>query len=91
MSEIGVRINAHLNRFEADPVINALHEVRGSRLSPYWHVGAAQSGRFVYVTYVSYQGQTHLTKEQAEKYLAWLDAGNVGRHYEALRAISTTN
>ena len=85
MKEIASRINAHLKRFEADPKINAAKSCGGSasRLHPYWHAGSCAYGRFVYVTYVSYQGQSNLTKTQAENYLAWLDAGNVGTHYGA--------
>ena len=38
------------------------------------------------MTYVSYQGEASLKKAEAEAYLAWLDAGNVGRHYEQQRS-----
>ena len=34
---------------------------------------------------VNYQGGNHLSIEDAAKYLAWLDSGNIGRHFEALR------
>lgn len=39
----------------------------------------------VVITYISYQGETPITIEEAERYLEWLGAGNVGRHFEALR------
>jgi hypothetical protein len=31
--------------------------------------------------YISHQGECFLKRAEAEKYLAWLDAGNVGKHY----------
>jgi hypothetical protein len=81
MAELARSISIHLQRFEADPVINKPRE----RLHPYWHAGAGASGRYVYVTYIGYQGACPLTRDEAEKYIAWLDAGNVGRHFGALR------
>lgn len=86
MTELAARINVHLKRFEADPVINAPYTYETMKLRHYWHAGAGVSGRRVHVTYISYQGSRGLTRAQAEQYLAWLDAGNVGRHYEAERA-----
>jgi hypothetical protein len=83
-ADIAARILSHLKRFESDPVIN----VRQRNLLPYWNSSASESGRYVYVQYIGYQGQSHLTKAQALVYLAWLDAGNVGRHYQALEAKS---
>lgn len=84
MKEIASRIRAHLKRFEADPKINAAKPYgrAGNKFHPYWNVGSRAAGRFVYVTYVSYQGTSHLTRDDAENYLAWLDAGNIGTHYE---------
>jgi hypothetical protein len=52
----------------------------------YWRSAAWSSGKYVYVCYVGFQGTAHLTKEQALKYLAWLQAGGVGKHYTALEA-----
>lgn len=80
-AEIGKRIDVHLKRFEADTVINQRDY---GRLKPYYMAGAAGDRHRVFVRYVSYQGVTHLSVEDAERYLAWLDAGNVGRHYAAL-------
>lgn len=82
--EIGERINAHLQRFEADPKINVDRSSGMRGLHPYWHAGAAGRRAHVYITYVRYQGTRALKKADALKYLAWLDAGNVGRHYKAL-------
>lgn len=84
LSEIAYKITGHLHRFQADPKINVSRSHRGhSGTVPYWNAGAHAAGRYVAVTYVSYQGTSHLTKSEAERYLAWLEAGNVGTHYVA--------
>jgi hypothetical protein len=90
LQEIAERISAHLARFEADKNINAprAHENnRGqvSRLPPYYHASAYASGRYVGIRYVSYQGVTHVSKDDAARYLRMLDDGYVGTHFEALR------
>lgn len=85
MKEIGARIDAHLKRFEADPKINVDRSPTKTGLHDYYNAGAGGHGRFVYVQYVAYQGNSTLSKADALKYLAWLDAGNVGRHFGALR------
>lgn len=82
LTEITSRINRHLKRFESNPTINVSREHGGKR---YYYAGAYRAGRYVGVRYVSYQGSDNLTREQAEKYLEKLDAGFVGRHFEALR------
>lgn len=51
----------------------------------FYNASAIGEGPFVEITYISYQGASKLVIEEAEKYLAWLDAGNIGRHYEALK------
>ncbi len=84
LQELATRITAHLKRFESDARINAPRPAfAGTR--PYYNAHASAAGSRVSVVYVLYQGGTTLTKSQAEAYLAWLDAGNVGRHQEALR------
>ena len=91
MKELAAGIDAHLKRFEADPVINAKVERGGSKLRPYYGTGAGYwGGRYLQVQYISYQKPSTLSKAEAEAYLAWLDAGNVGRHYEALAALTPT-
>lgn len=82
MKELAARIDAHLKRFEADPEIN---KPRRDGTHPYYQCGAWSAGRWLNVLYVDYQGTTSLTRTQAEQYLAWLDAGNVGRHWDAER------
>ncbi len=93
VKDIAARINAHLQRFEADPEVNRYQcptpeQTEGSALRPYYHARAWALGGYVRVTYISYQGSSSLTKANAGKYLAWLDAGHEGRHYEALRALA---
>lgn len=83
LAEIAARIDAHLKRFEADPKIN---EPNAFGREPYYRAGSWASGRFVCVKYIAYQGTSHLSRSEALAYLAWLDAGNVGAHYKALRA-----
>ena len=85
--EIAARIDAHLKRFEADPEINAIDPRYGT--SPFWRAFAqvkqGTRGAGVRIKYVGYQIERTICKADAERYLAWLDAGNVGKHWEALR------
>jgi hypothetical protein len=83
LAAIAARIYAHLQRFERDPKINVTHPEYRTR--PYYMANAGVSGAYVFVRYVSYQGTSNLRRDEALRYLAWLDAGNVGRHYEAFR------
>lgn len=79
LAEIAQRIGAHLARMEyAQPN-------RGGTKSRYWKSGARVTGAYVTVWYISYQWHATLTKANAWRYLQWLDAGNEGQHYEALR------
>ncbi len=80
LTDIAARISAHLTRFERDPKINPLDKQYGTY--QYRSAGAYRAGRYVNVRYVSYQGDTTLTREVAMRYLAWLDAGNVGSHFK---------
>ena len=82
-AEIAARIDTHLKHFEADKRINKTDPKRGS--SRFYHAHAWSSGRWVGITYISYQGASNLTKGDAERYLRWLNSGNIGRHYEALK------
>lgn len=88
-TEIAERIKAHLKAAEADEGWNWYErETRdGSleRTSRFYNARCWRGGRWILVVYVSYQGRTPLTREEAERYLAWLDAGNRGRHFEAFR------
>jgi hypothetical protein len=85
LGEIAERIDAHLKRFERDKEVNAPVKHNAMSLRPFFNASAFAAGRYVCVKYISYQATQSLSKSDAGKYLAWLDAGNVGRHYEALR------
>lgn len=91
LRELAERITTHLRRFEANPEINKGHrydkklnawveDPRGTH--DYYLSNAHSTGRRISVVYISYQGGSKLTREQAEAYLAWLDKGNVGKHFE---------
>lgn len=85
LTEIAKRIDTHLKRFEADPKINSYPA--GSYqaehgLRRFYNAGAVRRSNRISVWSISYQGASSLTKAEAAAYLAWLDAGNVGLHYE---------
>ncbi len=82
LTEIADRITAHLKRFERDPVINKLNKWDAK---PYYNAHAWRGGAYVRIRYVSYRGTTSLRRAEAIAYLEWLDAGNVGRHFEFQR------
>ena len=86
LTEVASRINAHLKRFEGDPAINRYADARREqdKLRPYYFAHANRAGGRVSIQYVAYQGGSCISKADAEKYLTWLDAGNVGRHFQAL-------
>lgn len=79
LSEIAQRIDAHLKRFERDKVINQANVKYHT--TPYHQACAWAAGGWVGVRYVAYQGNVSLTRQQAVQYLEWLDAGNVGKHW----------
>ena len=76
-------IARHLKRFESDTDgVNALVQwTEGLRFRPFADPEACASGGRVLVTYDQRRSST-LTLVEAEGYLAWLDAGNVGKHHE---------
>lgn len=82
LEEIADRIDRHLKRIEREH-----NEPRGTRgeLSKYFLASAVRFGAYVHVTYVNYQGGTNLTRAEALHYLAALDRGFVGTHYEYFR------
>lgn len=84
MAQLGYAINKHLTRIEADPKLNKVRKQGGMTNQMFYCASAGNSGNRIYVVYVSYQGKTGLTREDAEKYLAALDAGKVARHFEVL-------
>jgi hypothetical protein len=92
--DIADKIHAHLERFESTEEINYPRKFvdgqgwvktspnSGSR--PYYMAFATGVRHRVCIRYISYQGSWLLDIPDAERYLAWLDAGNEGRHIEAL-------
>jgi len=74
------RIDAHLKRFEADPVINAERPQGGMMLAPYYQPCAWHGYRGIAIRYIDFQGTSHLSKAEAERYADLLDGGFVGRH-----------
>lgn len=78
LDDIAKRISEHLKRFESDPAINARRAP--NRIVPYFLAGARRAGRYIAVKYVNFQYEAKLLPAEAEAYLKWLDAGNVGRH-----------
>ena len=94
---LGQKIDAHLKRIEKDPVLNPgrrldkdqkewVPDDRGVR--SFYGARAKGDRHRVWIIYVTYQSGSYMSIEDAETYLAWLDAGNVGRHFEALRELS---
>lgn len=81
LEEIARRISAHLKRLEDDEAWN----VTPSGRRRMWQACALRAGSRVACTYVSYQGTTNLTRDEAIRYLAALDGGFKGRHFEEFR------
>ena len=87
--EIARAIYGHLKRFEADQKINAPDPKYHTRA--YYMPNAWSAGSKVGVRYVSYQGEHFLSKIEALEYLAWLELGNEGTHWEAEQAKKAAN
>lgn len=83
LKEIAGRINAKLNAFEADAAINK----KTNGMSRFLRANATDSGRYVYVCYVSFHGHSALSRDAAVKYMNWLEAGNAGTHHAMERQI----
>lgn len=83
LTEIADEIDIYLKKLQKDPVFNVLDEKYGTRRL--WGAWAARRGNRVSIMYVAYQGASTLDRAEALKYLAWLDAGNKGEHWMALR------
>lgn len=79
LAEVAYRIQVHLRHMAADPKLNAVDSY-GQR--PFHFPYASKKGSRIEVSYVSYHVSFKLSKDDAETYLAWLDAGNRGCHYE---------
>lgn len=77
-SEIAMEINLHLKRMEADPEQN---QAQGT-LKRFYQARCYADGPWVNVQYTALHGFIHLKKVEGEKYLAWLSAGNRGKHWQ---------
>lgn len=86
--ELAAQISVFLKRFEADK--NGCNKIptEGPQkgLRAYYNAGAYAAGGRVFVIYISYQGPSSLTVDEASAYLAWLEAGGVGRHFDQQKA-----
>jgi hypothetical protein len=80
-------IGQYLRRFERDPKINIDRSEHKTGMHDYFGAGARDTGQRVGIVYISYQGTHLLTREEAQAYLRWLRAGNVGRHHEVVNAL----
>lgn len=79
LDEVAALIRIHLKRFERDPKINVVNP--NTKLHPYYFTNAQRVGARIAVIYVTFQGDTKLTRDEATTYLEWLDDGNIGTHY----------
>lgn len=77
-SETAALIDAHLDRIEHDPQLNPVDKKYGTK--SFYQSGCRAAGGRITVVYIAYQGYTTLAPLEAEAYLDWLDAGNVGTH-----------
>ncbi len=82
LPELAARINTHIQARAAQPDEDGW--VRPNVLCPFSAPAAKSAGAGVTVRYK--RGIHHkLTRGHAVAYLAWLDAGNIGTHHDALR------
>lgn len=86
LREIASRIGAHLERFEADPDIC----FGASMAAKYVRPDVYATRTCLQIRYVSVREYRQLTKADAIDYLAWLDAGNVGTHWDWLSEMEKT-
>lgn len=84
IAQIAARIDAHFKRIEADPKLNPWNDGKANGTKPFYIARSHASGARIGVVYVSYQGTSYMKKVDALKYLEWLDAGNVGKHWKIL-------
>ena len=87
-SEVAAKIDAYLRCWEADPAINTKYGKPGQRISRYYMAGCYTHGGWVCIVYVSFHGTEKMRAADAEKYLAWIEAGNVGEHYLMNRVVT---
>lgn len=78
LTEICNRIQSHLTRFSRDPELRETPK----GYARYFYPRCYRGGAYARIRYVSYQHTSSLKRAEAEAYLDWLNAGNVGTHYE---------
>jgi hypothetical protein len=76
LNEIAAEIGKYLTDFEKNhnPIINGFRR--------YYHANVHSTGKCVAIQYVGYQLCSNLSKDTALAYLEWLQAGNIGKHYD---------
>jgi hypothetical protein len=82
LTEIAARIAAHLRRLESSRTTNPVNKWKTTK---YYYAFARRAGNRVRITYVTHQGGDNVTRDEALAYLAKLDAGFTGKHWEAER------
>jgi len=84
LTKIADRIDGYLHKLEKVPHLFPHHPdtVPHPLDEPY----AVRRGNRIQVRYLSECRPWDLTREEAECYLRWLRAGNVGKHWNAIRA-----
>ena len=65
LKEIASKIDKYLKLFEAENQDKTFATM-------YYNAFAVDAGRFIQIIYVSYQGHSSLTKQEALEYLNWL-------------------
>lgn len=81
--ELAREIHSRLKAIEMNPAKNKVSEENPKPLL--FHSSSSYSGRYIVVTYISYQGGSNLERDEAARYLKGLREGYVGRHYEFFR------
>jgi|ERR1700738_1590587 hypothetical protein len=77
LTEVGKKIADHLARMEEGQLLPTHGE-----LPVLFKAYAWRAGNRVKVRYKSFWNPSSLTRVEAEAYLAWLDAGNHGTHFD---------
>lgn len=86
VKEIASKITEHLKEWENDPTINVpiKHANSSMSLRRFFNAAAFPKGNYIGISYVSYQGVFTIKKEEAVRYLGWIEEGNVGTISEFL-------
>lgn len=87
LTDLAAQIQAHLDRFAVDPKVATTQNICGPRCAIYLQPRAWSAGSRLGLRYVAGASgyDVFLSKANGEKYLAWLDDGNVGTHHDQER------